>query len=454
MQLLQDIPDSFWGLFRSVNRNTYIEALLKINEEYQYNNYYLSREICIQVLGEYFSRRHLNLEREELETELDVLEPLATRILNWLVKAKWLRKLDDYSNLVTNIVIPDYAAVFIDAFERLSSEDSDDTEVYIQNIYAILFSFNNDKRANVSLLHTALVNARRLNKTLQDMLHNMDKFFESLLEADSYERLLKDHLDGYVEEIVRKKYHILKTSDNFYLYKTDIKHWLKEMQDEPKWMEEAARKNGGMDPAELYGLLDNLERSFDDIEHRIANMDREHTRYVRATVSRLGYLISGDSDMKGMVVRLLNAIGSQDDRALGIRRAGSFMNLSSIQILSDRSLYKPRGPKRDFTEELEPEEDRKELSRDEVLKLNRIHNRYSRRQIEQFIETRMGDGQLTVTEETVTGDDEFEQLILAYDYCMRRDSKYQVVVAEDAKDNMIHTGKYSYPKMMFIRRHA
>ena len=55
------------------------------------------------------------------------------------------------------------------------------------------------------------------------MLHNMDKFFTSLLDQKFYGELLREHLDGYVEEIVKKKYHILKTSDNFYLYKADIK---------------------------------------------------------------------------------------------------------------------------------------------------------------------------------------------------------------------------------------
>ena len=39
MQLRQEIPDTFWSLFRSVNREIYIEALLCINEEYQYRNY-------------------------------------------------------------------------------------------------------------------------------------------------------------------------------------------------------------------------------------------------------------------------------------------------------------------------------------------------------------------------------------------------------------------------------
>ena len=52
MQLRNEIPDTFWGLFRSVNREIYIDALLYINEEYQYNNYFLTKEACIQVLGD------------------------------------------------------------------------------------------------------------------------------------------------------------------------------------------------------------------------------------------------------------------------------------------------------------------------------------------------------------------------------------------------------------------
>ena len=36
---------------------------------------------------------------------------------------------------------------------------------------------------------------------------------------------------------------------------------------------------------DVLDLLDMIERGFDDIEHRIANMDKEHTKYVRATVT-------------------------------------------------------------------------------------------------------------------------------------------------------------------------
>ena len=135
----------------------------------------------------------------------------------WLLKTGWLKKIEDYSTMTTNIVIPDYAAVFIEAFERLTSEELEETELYIQNVYATLFSFQNNSRVNLNMLRTALINTRKLNKALQDMLHNMNKFFAKLLQQDSYSGILREHLDSYVEEIVWKKYHILKTSDNFYL---------------------------------------------------------------------------------------------------------------------------------------------------------------------------------------------------------------------------------------------
>ena len=111
MQLRFEIPDTFWSLFRSVNREIYIEALLCINEEYEYSNYYLTREICIQVLNDMNARKRFELQREENDTDFDMLETPASRILNWLLKAGWLKRIEDYNTLVTNIVIPDYSAV-------------------------------------------------------------------------------------------------------------------------------------------------------------------------------------------------------------------------------------------------------------------------------------------------------------------------------------------------------
>ena len=113
MQLRNEIPDTFWSLFRSVNRDIILKHWLCINEEYQYNNYFLTREVCIQVLGDMNARKRFKLQWEENETEFDMLETPSSRILNWLLKTGWLKRIEDYQTLVTNIVIPDYSAVLL-----------------------------------------------------------------------------------------------------------------------------------------------------------------------------------------------------------------------------------------------------------------------------------------------------------------------------------------------------
>lgn len=451
MQLRFEIPDSFWSLFRSVNREAYMEALLVINEEYQYSNYFLTKEVCVQVLGDMYAKKQLRLVREENETEFDMLETPSLRMLNWLIRTGWLKKIEDYHTLATNIVIPDYSAVFIDAFERLSSEDMEETEIYIQNVYATLFSFRNDPRVNLNMLRTALINTRRLNKALQDMLHNMDKFFERLLDQRFYGDLLKEHLDGYVEEIVRRKYHILKTSDNFYIYKMDIKKCLRDMRENEEWIETVRERSRAMGDTkeDVLELLDQIERGFDDIEHRIANMDKEHTKYVRATVTRLNYLLSGETDTKGLVVQLLNRMGDAADYEQIVQKTGAKMNLSLLEIASEKSLYKRRKGRKDFISQMQPEETTEDLDKEDVLKLNRIQHRYSRRQIEDFIEENIREGVMDALSLPMREEDEFEKLILAYDLSTRRNSKY-MVLEEDVR--MVEKNGYRYPALKFVKR--
>ena len=466
MQLRFEIPDKFWGLFRSVNREAYMEALLNINEEYQYSNYFLTREVCIQVLSDMYIKKHFQLKQEEDETEFDLLETPASRTLKWLLRTGWLKKLEDYNTLATNIVIPDYAAIFIDAFERLGSEDMEETEIYIQNVYATLFSFKNDSRVNLSMLRTALVNTRRLNKALQDMLHNMDKFFGRLLDQQSYHDLLKEHLEGYVEEIVRKKYHILKTSDNFYIYKTDIKKCLRDMRENEEWIGMVRERSKAMGDTkdDVVDLLDMIERGFDDIEHRISNMDKEHTKYVRATVTRLNYLLSGETDTKGLVVQLLNQMSAAvteeqnsqvENRGNGysyeemLQLTGERMNMSLLEMLSEKSLYKRRKPREDFISQMAEDETIEDLNREDVLKLNRILQRYSKQEIEAFIEEHMKDDVMDVEKLKIADEESFEKLILAYDYSTRRNSKY-IVLEEDTPQ--IENGCYKYPALKFVRR--
>ena len=92
------------------------------------------------------------------------------------------------------------------------------------------------------------------------------------------------------------------------------------------------------------------------------------------------------------------------------------MNLSHFEVLSEKSLYKKR-KRRDFASQVEEEKQQEELSREDVLRLNKIHTRYQQAEIE--------------------------------DFSTRRNSKYKVI---ERDDKLIDNGSYRYPALTFVRR--
>ncbi len=463
MKEILKISQQFWHLFHSKNRFIYIEALLIIYDEYLYNDYFLTKETCIQLISEHFSDRIIDITVDEEELDFESLkdvdanvEPMATRVLNRLLRFAWLKKVEDYSSFKTNIVIPDYASAFIEVFRKLSNPDSSETDIYIQNIYTNIYSFYYDNKAGIELLKTAKVNTTRLNRALQDMLHNMDEFFESLLQKDNYEELLQEHLDVYVEAIINKKYSLLKTSDNFYIYKNDIKKLLRFIQEDERRlhlleqkMTAEGRKQEDIEN-EFMDIIYEIERGIINMENRIAHIDTEHSKYVRATVSRLEYLLSNDDSVQGNVIALLNLMSNDNNNEM-ISQVAATICINDNTIISADSFYKKRGKHKVFEETVEVEEEvEKELSKEEILRINRNKNRYSKAQIEQFILNQMDNGIYSTKEHLIENDEQFELLILAYDYSIRKSSPFHVVPGEKAT---ITNGKYTYPDIIFERNY-
>lgn len=433
-----------------------MESLLAIYDEYLYNDYFLTKETCIQIIAEHFSDRIVDISADDEEQDIDAMEPMATKIMNRLIRFTWLKKVEDYSSFKTNIVIPDYASVFIDVFKKLSNPDSNDTDLYIQNVYTNIYSFYYDSKAGMELLRAAMINTTRLNRALQDMLHNMDQFFGALLEKDRYEELLQEHLDVYVETIVNRKYSLLKTSDNFYIYKNDIKKLLRAIVEDETRLQILEQKLAaeGKDKDEVekefLEIIYEMERGILNMEKRIAHIDTEHSKYVRATVSRLEYLLSSDDSVQGNVIALLNIIAREENKDEILSKTSNAIELNDHTVISPESLYKRRGKRRVFEETVEVEESvEEELSKEDILRINRNKNRYSQVQIEQFIIDQMDNGFFHTKDHPITSEEEFELLILAYDYSTRVNSPFKVEATTDAK---ITRGKYSYPDMVFKRK--
>ena len=56
--------------------------------------------------------------------------------------------------------------------------------------------------------------------------------------------------------------------------------------------------------------------------------------------------------------------------------------------------------------------------------------RFSKKQIEEFIENNMEDEVMDASKINIADEEEFEKLILAYDYSTRKNSRYMVLEEE------------------------
>lgn len=98
---------------------------------------------------------------------------------------------------------------------------------------------------------------------------------------------------------------------------------------------------------------------------------------------------------------------------------------------------------------MEQEEETADLDREEVLKMNRVQMRYSRAEIEAFIES-LRERMLWIPRSFgPMSEEEFEKLILAYDYSIRRNGRF---TALEEGTEMVQNGKYRYPHLKFIQR--
>ncbi|MGF7143087.1 hypothetical protein HNQ56_001509 [Anaerotaenia torta] len=467
MKEIYQLPQQFWTVFSSRNRYIYMEALTSIYDEYLYNDYFLTKETCVQLIAEHFADRIVDISADDEEQDADIMEPMAAKILNRLLRFSWLKRVEDYSSFQTNIIIPDYASAFIETIRRINHPDAEDQDLYIQNVYTSIYSFYYDTKAGMELLRAAAVNTARLNRSLQNMLHNMDRFFGALLEKENYEELLLEHLNGYVEAIVNRKYSLLKTGDNFYIYKNDIKRLLRTISEDENRLNLLKRRlmpegRGEREiEEEFQRIIDEIDRGILNMENRISHIDAEHSKYIKATVSRLEYLLSNEDNMQGNVIALLNLMSGAEG-AKRYPEVARTLRINDLTVITPDSFYKKRGRRKQFEETVEMDTvTEEELSKEDILRINRNKPRYHKAQIEAFILERMEEGIFRTGEYSITNDEEFELLILAYDYSMRRTSPFHVVPPQEHREGeaaadtrgqaIVTNGMYSYPDIIFVK---
>ena len=211
MQLKKRIPPDFYKLFRTKNREAYMQcvtALYEKNNEMS-SSFGLTREESCEFINDTIKALALPWEMEDREEigEIDALTDMGQEkrqnkaaeavqrtvvqeedsgeissrvIYNHLLQWGWIRSEYD-ERLNTDVIsFPEYSQLFAEVFKKLQRDDDSRERESMLSVYSALFTYARDTEQNNDILRSALQTSRALSQLLSNMQDGMRAYFDEL----------------------------------------------------------------------------------------------------------------------------------------------------------------------------------------------------------------------------------------------------------------------------------
>ena len=232
MILKKKIPNDFYKLFRTKNREAYMQFVTAIYEENNevYASLGLTQEECALIIENTIEKSKSVWQEEDDMEEGETPDALfpsdsPSGMLNHLIRWGWLKS--DFDEKLNTCVIsfPEYSQLYVELFKKLQSDDDSRERESMLSIYSALFTYHSDNEKNNDILKSALRTSKSLGQLLSNMQDGMRSYFDELSSQKHFIGIQQ----VLVEEINNsdsKKYAILTTTDSFYRYKEAVKELL------------------------------------------------------------------------------------------------------------------------------------------------------------------------------------------------------------------------------------
>ncbi len=363
------LPQNFFNLFQSKNRDIYIEALIAIYERYETGSILgMPKEDARDIVEALLEERHvglneLNEENDNNEDdEIPSYRELANYCLRRLEQTGWITidvtndyleilNFNDYSISLTLALIEIKKAANFSLFAENFTLDPQEQAFrgYIFTIYSLLNSKTYDYGL---LLNQVYKNTINFVREIRKVDHKLKEFI-SLIDQKEELKDLVELLSEYKDEVMDRAYVKLKTFDNINKYKLDIIKKLEHMQEDPDIMSIISNDYlfiSGNDPALARGLankqINDCIDIYNSLEGIMDEIDKKNRDYITQTLSKVKYLINDSTD----VAAELNAIITHYSKKVKKGQVESAFNeirklfdLNIDKSLNVNSLSVPRG---------------------------------------------------------------------------------------------------------------
>ena len=461
--MFDTLPNTFFNLLVSKNRDLYVSALFTIRKAIRQDLYItredLARRIAISMEEE-IKNANLDGEDDKFESEdLNTVNSKALYIIRKLRDFGWINiDFNAKNSFEEYIAVPSYSTQAINFLYALTSEADQEYNSLVYSTYAALKMADSDNNDYYDALVTAYKNTDRLNESLANLYYGIRSIEQRIAENIEINDVVSIHFNEYLLKLHDHYYHPYKTFDSIERFRSPIikliKKWKNDNQIRKKLLATAKSKKPDKKGDALYEeiakMTDYIFQTYDEIEDKMDIIDNKINDYTASTIDKMKHLVSMDESYKGKLTYLVKLI--VDNKPQADELCEMIMEQSVLQVqeyASKEGLYTKR--EISITPELSiveiVTEDKTGQDVDEIF--DKIIQGYNTNKIKEFIVSRaLSRKEVTIEELNISSDEDFILSILA----MLRGDEKELPFKVEFEDGYLKVKNYLVPNLKFIMK--
>lgn len=476
MNLFTKLPDNFFSILSSKNKNIYGIALVTLYD-------------CLTIYRNKIRKSdYLSLLRSRGEKEINLFEieeddfddsviytdtslaAKANLVVRRLIDTGWIMIDTDLKTGCEYVLIPSYA---ISMLKIIYEFVSDNESKYVSYVHSTFADLQYEDETQDDFMYRSLVNAvnntKELELEMSKLNHSIRVFHKQLSNIFSPNEVLTQHFDIAREDVVDPIYHPLKTNDSIILYNGPINHILK------KWLNIEAIREKLIDQALIYNHnIQTREDAINDIIKKInyisdtytrlasemEEIDKAQSEYTIATTEKVIYLNNQDKTIKGKLETIFLALAKVINGEEGahqyqsvIRDVNNSIVLYQQGYMDEYSLQKPyrRNSKYDG-EPLALDDYNHEVNEGLMQSLLNIMDQYSDEKILDFMDKAFkGQTEISVKDISVKDVEDFIMVILG-SVKANDDSSFYSLKRTDPMERVVKEDKFDMPNYGYVKK--
>lgn len=461
MKLFEIIPENFFSVLSSKNKDIYLDALFVLRKSYK-QQMLIKKDDLISMIVENLEDRLLKIEDEDDSPKEKNLSSMAHFLLRKLESCGWIEKEYAKDSFEEYVVVFDYSIKILNALHDIADITPKEYNSYVYSTYSLLKTANDERNGYMyNALSKAFENTNQLVDELKSLLNNIRRYHQALGGESEIQEILKGHFDEFNELIADRIYHPLKTFDSVPRFKTPILNIIREWMFDEKILDsmiEAAvirriYKSDDEASEAIISMMGSIIDTYEHIDSLLYEIDRKKAAYTRASVEKMQYLLNTDRSIKGKLIEILKYIScdGQKNREV-LEGMENSADIFPVKYMDEFSLYtREYRDRKIYSEPLKIDSSYDEGAfKDEMEDLKeRVKNSFTNKRVMEFMKLQFGEkSQIESGDFKLAGDEDFIMLILGALKHDDQDSFYSV----EFGNGYVKLGGYRLPCMVFRRR--